>query len=63
MPLDEQRRRMVSGQMYNDLAPELIRARERALYWHRRHEGSAQHAWLRGLVAKAMRSSEAGTRE
>ena len=32
---------------------------EWALYWHRRHEGSAQHAWLRGMVASSMRSSEA----
>jgi DNA-binding transcriptional LysR family regulator len=29
-----------------------------ALYWHRRHEGSAQHAWLRGVVAKAIRAGE-----
>ncbi|WP_207538817.1 LysR family transcriptional regulator [Sabulicella rubraurantiaca] len=27
---------------------------EWALYWHRRHEGSAQHAWLRGLVMRAI---------
>lgn len=31
---------------------------EWALYWHRRHERSAQHAWLRGLVATSMRASE-----
>jgi DNA-binding transcriptional LysR family regulator len=28
---------------------------EWALYWHRRHEGTTQHAWLRGLVAEATR--------
>ena len=27
-----------------------------ALYWHRRHEGSAQHAWLRNLVASSMQA-------
>ena len=27
---------------------------EWALYWHRRHDGSAQHAWLRYLVATSM---------
>jgi len=32
---------------------------EWALYWHRRHEGSAQHAWLRGLVTNSIRSGEA----
>jgi DNA-binding transcriptional LysR family regulator len=31
---------------------------EWALYWHRRHEGSPQHAWLRGIVAEAMRGGE-----
>jgi DNA-binding transcriptional LysR family regulator len=31
---------------------------EWALYWHRRHEGSAQHAWLRGLVANSMQAGE-----
>jgi hypothetical protein len=30
---------------------------EWALYWHRLQEGSAQHAWLRGMVAAAVRSS------
>ncbi len=32
---------------------------EWSLYWHRRHEGSRQHKWLRGIVADAMRSGEA----
>jgi DNA-binding transcriptional LysR family regulator len=32
---------------------------EWALYWHRRQEGSAQHAWLHGAVAEAVRSSDA----
>jgi len=32
---------------------------EWALYWHRRHEGSAQHAWLRSLVANSIRSGDA----
>jgi DNA-binding transcriptional LysR family regulator len=27
---------------------------EWSLYWHRRHEGSAQHKWLRGMVAEAV---------
>lgn len=31
-----------------------------SLYWHRRHEGSAQHAWLRGLVTTAVQAAGAG---
>lgn len=31
---------------------------EWALYWHRRHEGSAQHAWLRGLVRRAVEGQD-----
>lgn len=27
-----------------------------ALYWHRRHDGSAAHAWLREVVTEAMRA-------
>lgn len=27
---------------------------EWSLYWHRRHEGSAQHSWLRSVVAAAI---------
>lgn len=31
---------------------------EWALYWHRRHEGSTQHAWLRDLVTNSMHAGE-----
>jgi DNA-binding transcriptional LysR family regulator len=30
---------------------------EWSLYWHRRHEGSLQHEWLRRTVGGAVRSS------
>ena len=49
--------RTVDGFARRDLPlPET--AFEWALYWHRRQEGSAQHAWLRGVVANAIRVEE-----
>ena len=38
MTLEEQRQIMLSGAMYNDLTPELIRARENAVRLADRHE-------------------------
>lgn len=31
---------------------------EWALYWHRRHEGATQHAWLRSVVAKSINAAQ-----
>ena len=33
-----------------------------SLYWHRRHEGSRAHVWLRRLVGDAVRATDAGQR-
>jgi DNA-binding transcriptional LysR family regulator len=30
---------------------------EWSLYWHRRREGSAEHAWLRGLLSGAVQGA------
>lgn len=53
--------RPADGFMRRDL-PLAEAAFEWALYWHRRHAGSAQHAWLRGLVTGAVRAGEARAR-
>jgi DNA-binding transcriptional LysR family regulator len=32
---------------------------EWTLYWHRRHDGSSQHKWLRGIVSESIRGAGA----
>ena len=40
MTLDEQRKRVASGQTYDDLTPELIHAHERAVHLADDHDSS-----------------------
>lgn len=58
MTLEEQRRFILSGQMYNDLTPELIAARERAVFLTNQYNASfGEKADVReGLLRELLQS-------